>query len=170
MEVLEVFIYCPRCKHKLRHDTKFISCGNCGLHYYDNPRPCTSVILCKDNQYLLVERAVVPGKGLWGLPGGFVERDETFEESARREIKEELGLEIGKLKYVASATEPYLHKEVLYPTLSVLFTAKLPDNARIVPADDVASYKLFDKNALPKDKFAFKAMHKMFEAATKLGL
>lgn len=168
MDVLEVFNYCPRCKYRLIRESNNVSCRNCGLNYYDNPRPCTSVILYKENQYLLVERAFEPGKGFWDLPGGFVDVGETFEEGARREVKEELGIEIKELEYVTSATEPYPFKEVLYPTVAALFVAKLPASAKIKPADDVASYKLFDKNTLPKDKFAFKAMHKMFEAAAKL--
>lgn len=119
---------------------------------------------------MLVERALDPGKGLWDLPGGFVDLGETLEESTRREIKEELGIELSELKYVTSATEPYPFKEIIYPTVSALFIAKLPNNAKVTPADDVASYKLFDKNTLPKDKFAFAAMHKMFEAVAKLDL
>src|SRR5712671_6630614 len=41
---------------------------------------------------LLIERALVPFKGKWALPGGFVRVDETLDEAARRELEEDAGL------------------------------------------------------------------------------
>ena len=44
-------------------------------------------------QVLLVERGIEPYKGRWAFPGGFLKMDETAEEGARRELKEETGLD-----------------------------------------------------------------------------
>ncbi|MEE1542635.1 MAG: NUDIX hydrolase, partial [Paludibacteraceae bacterium] len=44
-------------------------------------------------QVLLIERGIEPYKGKWALPGGFLKMDESAEECARRELKEETGLE-----------------------------------------------------------------------------
>jgi ADP-ribose pyrophosphatase YjhB (NUDIX family) len=47
-----------------------------------------------DGKILLVLRGENPGKGLWGLPAGFMEIDETVEQAARRECLEETGLDV----------------------------------------------------------------------------
>ena len=48
----------------------------------------------KQGRVVLVRRGENPGKGLWGLPAGFMEIDETTEETARRECLEETGLQV----------------------------------------------------------------------------
>lgn len=51
------------------------------------------VVRCQE-RVLLVQRARIPGKGLWALPGGFIEPDELILNSALRELREETNLEI----------------------------------------------------------------------------
>lgn len=48
-------------------------------------------------EILLVQRKDPPYKDMWALPGGFMEMEETLEEAARRELKEETGIEAGEL-------------------------------------------------------------------------
>jgi len=59
-------------------------------------RPIASVAACvlKDNRVLVIKRANEPSKGLWSVPGGAVELGETIQETARRELYEECGIEI----------------------------------------------------------------------------
>lgn len=52
-----------------------------------------AVVSCRAH-VLLIQRGKAPGKGLWAVPGGFLDRDETLLQSALRELKEETGLEL----------------------------------------------------------------------------
>lgn len=52
-----------------------------------------SMVVLNQNKVLLVRRGRAPFAGLWSLPGGKIERGETPREAARRELKEETGVE-----------------------------------------------------------------------------
>lgn len=51
-------------------------------------------IAVRDGCLLMVRRARDPGRGLWSLPGGRVERGELLEEAVAREVREETGVEV----------------------------------------------------------------------------
>lgn len=69
-----------------------------GTYTYEYPRPAVTtdcVIFSfdgKDLNVLLIQRGIEPYKGSWAFPGGFLRMDETCEEGALRELKEETGL------------------------------------------------------------------------------
>src|SRR4051812_48625423 len=56
-----------------------------------------SVIVLKRDAVLMVERARPPFEGLWSFPGGRADQGETAEATARRELLEETGLQVGSL-------------------------------------------------------------------------
>jgi ADP-ribose pyrophosphatase YjhB (NUDIX family) len=68
-------------------------CPPCERFYYSNPTPAACCFLTNDaGELLLVQRSIEPRKGLWTLPGGFVEMGETTDEAALRELEEETAL------------------------------------------------------------------------------
>lgn len=97
--------FCMRCGHavELRHEAERVRpvCPRCGWVYYFAPQVAAAAMVTRaeDESILLVQRGEDPGKGLWGLPGGFVELGETVQEALAREILEETGygIEIGNL-------------------------------------------------------------------------
>ncbi|MFD1738049.1 NUDIX hydrolase [Bacillus salitolerans] len=60
------------------------------------------IILNEDHQILLQHRH----DGDWGLPGGLMELGESLEDTARREVKEETGLDIGELELLGVFSGP----------------------------------------------------------------
>ena len=68
-------------------------------HTYKYPRPAVTVDCVvfglddRDLQVVLIQRDIPPFEGEWALPGGFVHMDETLEEAALRELREETGIE-----------------------------------------------------------------------------
>jgi len=89
--------HCPECGGPLQRQwieqRNRLYCPVCRLPIYENPVPATAALVTDPaGHLLLVRRAVDPGKGFWCLPGGFIEADETPEESVLRELREETGL------------------------------------------------------------------------------
>lgn len=108
-----------------------------------NPIPTVDIIMEINNGIVLVKRKNPPYG--WAIPGGFIEYGESAEESARREAKEETGLDIEELRqfhtYSAPNRDPRCH------TISVVFIAK----AKGIPRadDDAVDIAIFTKDNLP---------------------
>lgn len=63
-------------------------------------------IILNDQGQMLVVKKTVPGRDTFIIPGGRREKGETDEETCRRELREELGVEITKLDYFGMFEEP----------------------------------------------------------------
>src|SRR3970040_1699221 len=68
--------------------------GDRGHILYANPKVIVGVIPERRGRVLLMRRAIEPRYGAWTFPGGFMEIDETVEECAVRETREEVGVEV----------------------------------------------------------------------------
>ena len=121
-------------------------CTICKTIHYENPKPTATLICPRGDEILLVKRAAEPGKGLWGLPGGFMELGETPEISARRELKEETALD-GKLIKLLGTCSHY--KSIFGDILLLGFEMKIDDWSNMTPGDDAADAELFPLNKLP---------------------
>jgi 8-oxo-dGTP diphosphatase len=109
---------------------------------YDYPRPSVTVDIVlvtreKKPRVLLIRRKHDPFAGRWALPGGFIEMDETLEESARRELKEETGLRVGKLEQLQTFGDP--KRDPRGRTISVVFMGRVDSDKLKPKADDDAA-------------------------------
>ena len=100
--------FCSRCGESLiqqQRDGRLRPvCPACGQVVYLNPAPSVAAILEWRGRVLLVKRNIEPGKGLWCLPGGFIEAGETAEEAVTREVREETGLICQPRNLLAAST------------------------------------------------------------------
>jgi NADH pyrophosphatase NudC (nudix superfamily) len=60
-----------------------------------------------------------------GMPGGFVDPGENAEEALRREVLEEVGLHVTKLRYLTSRPNSYLYRGVALPVLDFFYVAEV---------------------------------------------
>src|SRR5438132_1215075 len=60
----------------------------------DFPIPSVGVLVVRDAKALLIRRGSEPARGRWSIPGGVVETGELIQDAARREVREECGIEI----------------------------------------------------------------------------
>ena len=92
------------CPHCARPTEQPLVCARCAWRWYANPKPAAGVILERDGSVLLLRRAVEPGLGAWDLPAGYLDPGESPEEAARRETREESGLEVELVRLVGVYT------------------------------------------------------------------
>jgi ADP-ribose pyrophosphatase YjhB (NUDIX family) len=77
------------------HEPERLVCVRCGFIFYLDPKVAVGTIIRDERNHLLfLRRAIEPGYGRWVFPGGYVDRGEPLEAAARREAREECGLDI----------------------------------------------------------------------------
>jgi bifunctional NMN adenylyltransferase/nudix hydrolase len=89
-----------------------------------------SVAIYKGN-VLLVKRRSQPGRGLWALPGGFLEVEETCQEGAVRELQEETGLRVKPEWLVSREIFDHPHRSTRGRTITNAFLWKIPDYRQV---------------------------------------
>ena len=156
INTLAYFRYCPNCRLLLNNEPpRIANCQHCGFHLYLAPAITNALILeNRQGEILLTKRKLSPKKGYWDLPGGFVNFKETVEESLKREIKEELNLDIKKIIYFGSYWSYYPYKGINYQTLCLVFIASYV-GGKIEIRDDVIDYRFFSKKDIDFKKISF---------------
>ena len=127
-------------------------------YVYDYPRPCLScesVIfdLYDDNkipQVLLVLRKNEPFKGMWSLPGGFLNLEEELEDCAVRELYEETGVDLADHGLRQSFTKGKVCRDPRDRIISVVYTAVIDRFEHTLCAnDDAEEVAWFRMDELP---------------------
>jgi len=133
---------CVRCGTLLRREPGHpprIRCPVCRYRMYDYPRPCAGIIVLKGDRVLVLRRGHPPKRGWLDTPGGFIDAGESIDGAARRELREETGLVVGRLEWIGYYWDRYYLKGFGYiPTLNFYFLARWRSGEPRA-ADDAAS-------------------------------
>lgn len=164
MRLENVFRYCPRCGAPEPGILagRQLRCPACGLRFFFNTAAAAGAFIYHGEKLILCVRAHEPGKGLLDVPGGFIEFDETIEEGLRREIAEELHIEVGGFRYLMSAPNDYAYAGIPYKTADVFFVCEALSLETLRPADEVAEIRLTDPHAVDVRQFAFASTRRAF--------
>nr|WP_220498016.1 NUDIX domain-containing protein [Rhodopirellula sp. JC639] len=101
---------------------------------------------------LLIRRDLKPFRGKWALPGGFVHVDETLEDAARRELREETGVEQLYLEQLYTYGDVDRDPRERVVTVAYYALVKLSDH-RVVAATDARDADWFGVHDLPQLAF-----------------
>ena len=142
--------YCSNCGNKnerghIDGNTRF-HCVKCKTIHYENPKPTATLICPKGDSILLGRRAFDPGKGEWGLPGVFMELNETLEEAAQRELKEETNLD-GKVTKILGTCSHY--GSVFGDILLIGLVVQINDWSIMKEGYDIYDLQFFDLDNSP---------------------
>ena len=126
-------------------------CEQCDTIHYQNPKLVVGSLPVWNDQILLCKRAIEPCYGLWTLPAGFMENNETLEQAALRESKEEANANLQLENIYSIISLPHIDQ------VYVLYRAKLLD-LDFFAGPESLDVQLFKENEIPWDLLAFKTI------------
>lgn len=127
-------------------------CDACTLITYVNPKPVVGTLPIWSGRVYLVRRNIEPALGAWTNPAGFLEVDETAEEGALRETREETNLDVEITGLLNVYSRPIAHVVV------IVYLARVTGGEpRIQP--ETQEIAAFAPEAIPWDDLAFSTTH-----------
>lgn len=125
---------------------------------YKYPRPAVTtdcVVFTKEEpKVLLIQRGNEPYKGCWAFPGGFMNMEETAEECAVRELKEETGLTVNQIQQIGAYSK--VDRDPRGRTISIAYLAIVDAPTAVAGMDDAAKAAWFPLSSLPDLAFDHK--------------
>ena len=128
------------------------------MYNYDYPHPAVTVdvviftIRNEQLKLLLIRRAYKPYKGKWALPGGFINMEESLDDAAKRELKEETGVAGVYLEQLYTFGVP--KRDPRERVITVAYYALIPsDKIQLQAATDAEAVGWFGMDELPKLAF-----------------
>ena len=137
-------------------------CTDCGFINYENPKIVVGAVCIWENKVLLCRRAINPQRGLWTIPAGFMELNETAEAGAAREAKEEACADIDIDGLIGVYTIPRISQ------VQLIYRAGIRDGAFDV-GEETLELALFGWNAIPWDEIAFPSVKWALDHWRELG-
>ena len=142
--------YCLRCGSGVEFQHRYARlrpvCPQCGFVYFYDPKVTVAVIIEIDGKIVMHQRAGDPGAGKWTFPSGFVDRGEIVIDAARREVFEEVGLEVDDLQLMDVYSAP--GETVVLIVFHTSLSGQLP-----IAGDETTDVRLFTPDDLPELAF-----------------
>jgi len=129
---------------KLKKPSDNEQCQLCGR--WKNRPVGVDVVIVNDGKILLIKRSTDPDKGKYALPGGYLDYNETLEEGAIREVKEETGLNIKIVKTLNILSHPDRYRQIV----EVSFIASIIGGEEVA-GEDVDKTIWVNPNSLPEN-------------------
>ncbi|MFN0130849.1 MAG: NUDIX domain-containing protein [Verrucomicrobiales bacterium] len=170
----ELFRYCPRCASGTRAEAAVgvnpFRCGHCGFTFYFNTASAVAVIIEDgEGRVLFIRRGREPAKGKLAMAGGFTDPGETGEEATRREIQEELGLQLADLRYLGTWPNVYHAGGFAVPVLDIFYQARLATTTLTLDPDEVSGAEWLDPRGVDPQSIAFPSMRQALAAYLSAG-
>ena len=156
---MKIFNFCPSCGSKdiFFDDIKKFNCKECSFTFFNNVATAVAAILEHDQKILFTIRGKDPCKGKLDLPGGFVDPKESAENALRREIKEELRIDIEDLEYQGSFPNIYEYKNVVYKVCDLFFYSRIDKLPSDYDKSEIEELVLINRSEIPIDELAFES-------------
>jgi NAD+ diphosphatase len=137
--------FCGCCGARLEQtaESKSKKCPECGLSYFPPISPAIIVAVVRNKELLLAHAHRHP-PGMYSVVAGFVEPGETLEECVKREVLEETGVNVKRIRYFGSQPWPFPH------SLMIGFTAEYAGGDIAADQDEIEDAHWFTANNLPK--------------------
>lgn len=136
--------FCGRCGKplELKSDERCFHCPSCGFASYPKISPAVIVSIEKDGKLLLARSRRFPVQ-MYSVLAGFVEPGESLEECVKREIREEIGIEIKNVKYFSSQPWPYPD------SLMIAFTSEYASGELSIDQNEIAEAAWYNPEDFP---------------------
>lgn len=147
-------IYCNKCGARVIEkipegdDRPRYVCESCATVHYQNPKIVAGCIPEWKGRLLLCRRAIQPRHGLWTLPAGFMENNESTEQAAARETWEEARARVENMVLYGVFSIPHINQ------VYMMFRASL-QKEEFEPGPESLEVRLFEENEIPWDALAF---------------
>ncbi len=151
--------FCGRCGNPTRRVNweMAVHCDKCQHRAYPRVSPCIIVAIHNDDKILLAQGVRHQNLGFYSTLAGFVESAESLEQAIHREVKEEVGVNIGEVEYFGSQPWPFPH------SIMVGYIAKYQSGDILIDEKEIVDAQWFDIDELPKIPGKFSIAGRLIE-------
>lgn len=138
--------FCGICgKSLIRHQKEHaMYCETCNLCFFPRINPVVIILIHRGNSILLAKRADSGFNHFWSVIAGFVEPGESLENAVRREIKEEVNINVKNIRFITSQQWPFPNN------LMAGFYAEYASGTVKPDGEEIDEAAWFTKDTLPR--------------------